>query len=62
MLHFAYSETNPVAVKSFLRAVGMPAGPLRKPLRSLSPDALQVGLNIARELGLDEAYGYKLKP
>jgi 4-hydroxy-tetrahydrodipicolinate synthase len=62
MLHFAYSETNPVAVKSFLRAVGMPAGPLRKPLRPLSPDALQVGLNIARELGLDKAYGYKLKP
>ncbi len=60
MLHFAYSETNPVAVKSLLRAVGLPAGPLRKPLRELSPEALQVGLDIARELGLDEKYGYKL--
>ena len=61
LLHFAYSETNPVAVKSFLHAVGMPAGPLRSPLRSLSPDALQVGLDIARSLGLDKTYDYDLK-
>lgn len=62
MLHFAYSETNPVAIKSLMRAVGLPAGPLRKPLRELSPEALQVGLDIVRDLKLDEIYGYSITP
>ena len=62
MLHFAYSETNPVAVKSLMRAIGMPAGTLRRPLRPLNPQALQVGLDIVRNLELDKKYGYSLKP
>ena len=62
MLHFAYSETNPVAVKSLMRAVEMPAGALRRPLRPLNPQALQVGLDIVRNLELDKKYGYSLKP
>ena len=61
MLHFAYSETNPVAVKSLMQAIGMPAGPLRRPLRPLNPQALQVGLDIVRDLELDKKYGYSLK-
>jgi 4-hydroxy-tetrahydrodipicolinate synthase len=61
MLHFAYSETNPVAIKSLMRAIGMPAGPLRKPLQQLSPSALQVGLNIVRDLELDKTYGYSFE-
>jgi len=61
MLHFAYSETNPVAVKSLMRAIGMPAGKLRRPLRQLDPKALQVGLDIVRDLELDKKYGYSLK-
>lgn len=60
MLHFAYSAINPVAVKSLMRAVGLPAGPLRKPLRGLDPAHLQRGLDICRDLGLDKKYGYKL--
>jgi len=60
MLHFAYSETNPVAVKSLMQAIGMPAGPLRRPLTPLNPQALQVGLDIVRDLGLDKKYGYSL--
>jgi 4-hydroxy-tetrahydrodipicolinate synthase len=62
MLHFAYSAINPVAVKSLMRAVGMPAGELRRPLRGLDRPALQRGLDIVRELGLDKKYGYSLKP
>jgi 4-hydroxy-tetrahydrodipicolinate synthase len=60
MLHFAYSETNPVPIKSLMRAIGMPAGPLRKPLRPLTNEALQVGLDIVRDLELDKTYGYSL--
>ncbi|MEM8664580.1 MAG: dihydrodipicolinate synthase family protein [Pseudomonadota bacterium] len=62
MLHFAYSAINPVAVKSLMRAVGLPAGPLRKPLQPLSPEALQGGLDIVRKLGLDEKYGFRTGP
>ncbi|WP_119168139.1 dihydrodipicolinate synthase family protein [Algihabitans albus] len=62
ILHFAYSAINPVAVKSLMRAVGLPAGPLRKPLRPLDPAALQVGLDAFAALDLDRKYGFKLAP
>ena len=60
MLHYAYSAINPVAIKSLMRAVGMPSGPMRKPLRPLEGAALQKGLEIAARLGLDKSYGYKI--
>ncbi len=60
MLHFTYSAVNPIPVKSLLAAVGMPAGPLRKPLRALEGEALEQGIQIARDLGLDRKYGYSL--
>lgn len=59
-LHFAYSAINPVAVKTLMRAVGLPAGPLRKPLKPLAPAALQAGLDMAAGLGLDKKYGFNL--
>jgi 4-hydroxy-tetrahydrodipicolinate synthase len=62
LLHFTYSATNPVAVKSLMNALGMPAGELRKPLTGLDAEALAKGLRIIAELGLDKRYGYKLKP
>ncbi len=61
MLHFAYSAINPVAVKSLMRALGMPSGPLRKPLKPIDSMALQRGLGIAARLGLDKTYGYTIK-
>jgi 4-hydroxy-tetrahydrodipicolinate synthase len=61
MLHFTYSAINPVAVKSLMDAVGLPAGPLRKPLKPLAPDHLAKGLSICRDLGLDRKYGYNLQ-
>ena len=61
ILHFAYSAINPVAIKTLMRAVGMPSGPLRKPLKPLDQKGLQRGLEIAARLGLDQKYGYKLK-
>ncbi|MFT6302345.1 MAG: 4-hydroxy-tetrahydrodipicolinate synthase [Granulosicoccus sp.] len=60
MLHFAYLDTNPVAIKSLMHALGLPSGPLRKPLQPVPGDILQKGLDIVARLGLDKTYGYKL--
>jgi 4-hydroxy-tetrahydrodipicolinate synthase len=62
LLHYTYSAINPVAVKSLMKALGMPAGDLRKPLTGLEGEALAKGVRIVQELGLDKAYGYKVKP
>ncbi|RAI42314.1 4-hydroxy-tetrahydrodipicolinate synthase family protein [Rhodoplanes roseus] len=62
LLHFTYSAINPVAVKSLMKAVGLPAGDLRKPLTGLAADHLARGLRIVSDLGLDKTYGYELKP
>lgn len=59
MLHFVYSAVNPIPVKSLMRAVGLPAGPLRRPLAGLDDAALARGLDIVRTLGLDATYGYR---
>ena len=60
MLHYAYSAVNPIPVKSLMAAVGLPAGPLRKPLNAYEGEALEKGLQIARDLGLDRTYGFDL--
>jgi 4-hydroxy-tetrahydrodipicolinate synthase len=62
LLHFTYSAINPVAVKSLMKALGMPAGDLRRPLTGLAGEALTKGVRIVQELGLTAAYGYKPKP
>jgi 4-hydroxy-tetrahydrodipicolinate synthase len=62
LLHFTYSAINPVAVKSLMKALGMPAGDLRKPLSNLEGEALAKGIRIVQELGLDQRYGYKVRP
>jgi 4-hydroxy-tetrahydrodipicolinate synthase len=61
LLHFNYSAINPVALKSLMRAVGLPVGALRKPLRGLEGEALATGLRLIRELELDRRYDYKLR-
>lgn len=60
LLHFTYSAINPVAVKSLMKALGLPAGDLRRPLRGLAPEHLAKGLEIVRALGLDARYGWRL--
>jgi len=60
LLHFTYSAINPVAVKSLMKAVGLPAGDLRRPLSGLKPDHLAKGVAIIRALGLDAQYGWRL--
>jgi 4-hydroxy-tetrahydrodipicolinate synthase len=62
LLHFTYSAINPVAVKSLMKALGLPAGDLRKPLSGLDGEALAKGIRIVKELGLDQQYGYKVAP
>jgi 4-hydroxy-tetrahydrodipicolinate synthase len=60
MLHYAYSAVNPVPIKSLMRAIGLPSGPLRKPLKPLDGAQLQKGLDIVAHLELDKRYGYSL--
>lgn len=60
LLHFTYSATNPVPVKSLMKALGLPAGDLRRPLRPLEGPALAAGLASVQALGLDRRYGYKV--
>jgi 4-hydroxy-tetrahydrodipicolinate synthase len=60
LLHFTYCAINPVAVKSLMKALGLPAGDLRKPLSGLEGEALANGLRIVQDLGLDRKYGYKV--
>jgi 4-hydroxy-tetrahydrodipicolinate synthase len=60
LLHFTYSAINPVAVKSLMQAVGLPAGDLRRPLTGLNPDQLARGVAIVQRLGLDGRYGWTL--
>jgi len=62
LLHYTYSAINPVAVKSLMKALGMPAGDLRKPLTGLEGEALAKGVRIVQELGLDKKYGWNIKP
>ena len=62
LLHFTYSAINPVAVKSLMKAVGLPVGELRRPLRGLEGEALAKGVRIVKELGLDKKYGFKIGP
>ena len=60
LLHFTYAATNPVPVKSLMKALGLPAGELRRPLRALVGPALARGLAVVQALGLDGKYGYKV--
>jgi 4-hydroxy-tetrahydrodipicolinate synthase len=62
LLHFTYSAINPVAVKSLMKALGMPSGELRRPLSGLEGEALAKGVRVVRELGLDKKYGFSMKP
>ena len=60
VLDFTYCAVNPIPVKTLMNAVGLPVGPLRKPLRPLPAAQLQAGLDMVRRTGLDERYGWKL--
>lgn len=62
VLHFAYSAINPVAVKTLMRAVGLPSGPLRRPLKPLPGPALSDALDMVARLGLDQRYGFRTGP
>jgi len=59
VLHYNYSAINPVALKSLMAAVGLPAGPLRKPLRPMNPEKVNAAIELMKSLGLIEKYGYR---
>jgi 4-hydroxy-tetrahydrodipicolinate synthase len=58
LIQFNYSRVNPVPVKSLAKALGMPAGNLRKPYLNMTGRALQRGVEIVRNLGLIEQYNF----
>jgi 4-hydroxy-tetrahydrodipicolinate synthase len=58
LLEFHYSLVNPVPVKSLAKAVGLPAGDLRRPYRTMEGRALKRGVEIVNQLGLTEKYRY----
>lgn len=60
MLHFAYSAVNPVPVKSLMQAVGLPAGPLRRPLQPMQGAALKKGIEALVASGTAAKYDYKI--
>jgi 4-hydroxy-tetrahydrodipicolinate synthase len=62
LLHYTYSAINPVAVKSLMKALGMPVGALRKPLTGLEGEALLKGMRIVEALELDRKYGFSIDP
>lgn len=49
-----------VPVKSLARALGLPSGKLRSPYRNMAGEALARGVQIIKELGLVERYGYSI--
>lgn len=61
LLHFHYSCVNPVPVKSLAKALGLPAGDLRKPYQNLAGAALQRGVETVKALGLVEKYQFPLR-
>jgi hypothetical protein len=47
LIQFNYSRVNPVPVKSLAKALGLPAGNLRKPYLNMTGKALRRGVEIA---------------
>jgi len=60
LLFFNYSRINPVPIKSLMKALGLPAGELRKPNLNLVGHDLWMGVQIIKELGLVEKYQYSV--
>jgi 4-hydroxy-tetrahydrodipicolinate synthase len=61
LLEFHYSLVNPVPVKSLAKAIGLPAGDLRRPYRNMAGEMLDRGVRVVKELGLADKYGYRSK-
>ncbi len=61
LIEFTYSKVNPVPVKSLARALGLPAGALRKPYLNMTGGALRTGLDIVNRIGLAQQYGYEIR-
>ena len=61
LLSFNYCAINPVPVKSLMKALGLPAGDLRRPYRSLTGEKLRRGIDIVKKLGLAKKYGYTIR-
>ena len=60
LLYFNYSRVNPVPVKSLMKALGLPAGDLKKPNRNMEEQELGMGLKVVKDLGLAEKYQFTL--
>jgi 4-hydroxy-tetrahydrodipicolinate synthase len=60
LIQFNYSRVNPVPVKSLAKALGLPAGDLRKPYLNMTGKELRRGVEIVKKLGLAEQYNFQI--
>jgi 4-hydroxy-tetrahydrodipicolinate synthase len=60
LIQFTYSRVNPVPVKSLAKALGLPAGDLRKPYQNMPEAELRHGVEIVRMLGLASKYNFRI--
>lgn len=60
LLHFTYSAINPVAVKTLMKAVGLPSGDLRRPLEGTGAGPSGPRHRGRANLGLDAQHGWRL--
>lgn len=60
LIGFNYSQVNPVPIKSLAKALGLPAGNLRKPYINMTGKALRQGVGLVKNLGLMDQYNYEI--
>jgi 4-hydroxy-tetrahydrodipicolinate synthase len=60
LITFLYSVRSPIAIKSLMEAIGLPAGKPRLPLRALGPESVRRGVEILTDSGLISKYGYAM--
>ena len=58
LITFLYSARSPIAIKSLMEAIGLPAGKPRLPLRSLRQEVVQRAVEMLAGIGLISKYGY----
>jgi 4-hydroxy-tetrahydrodipicolinate synthase len=61
LFRFNYCQVNPVPIKSLAWGLGLPAGELRRPYLRMPVEAIRVGVEVVRNLGLCDKYDYRIR-
>jgi 4-hydroxy-tetrahydrodipicolinate synthase len=59
IMEACYAATNPVAVKAFVRLLGIPAGPCRRPLQDVAPEIKEAMQLLIDDFELKKLYNLK---